>query len=153
MCLPTRQDGVGKPWQGLLANALCVCLASALWSILNAKSVGKPWQGLLANALCVCLASALWSILNAKSRLKKETNKQTQRKQSFGKQFSHSTCSLERKVLVLYIFHWSFIHVLIVSQFFKLLRKLFFLSRTASEWCVNEMSEMACNWRLCLHFN
>ena len=41
-------------------------------------------------------------------------NKQTQRNKlkGFREHFSHFTCCLEYKVLLLYMLHWSFIHVL-----------------------------------------
>ena len=82
----------------------------------------------------------------------KQTNKQTQR-QFFGNISVILLAVLNKK------YHGSFIHVLIVSHIFArwLYMQLFFLSRTVSEWRVNEMFDnalsMACNLRLCLHID
>ena len=52
---------------------------------------------------------------------------------SFRKHFSHSTCPLAQKVPLLYVFHVSFIHVLIASlNFVRSWAVLFFVSRTMS---------------------
>ena len=103
------------------------------------------------------------SFIYFKSRrpAKRQTNKQTPSMQtkntkkpydSLRRHFSHS-----QTYMLLYIFHWSFIHGLIVrSHNFASFNVAFYSFRGLSEWSVNEMSEngsnMACDLRLCSVF-